>query len=110
MSPIRTVNLGATVTNFSTALLEWQVPYVAYTPEQFFAKYGTSNGSLDQMSEIILGTADISAVDQHYSLQLTGLQHDTTYYYQLVVMNSFGTTTSDVGILTVEEIRMLYSI
>lgn len=78
---------------------------MAYTPEQYFAKYGTSNSSLDQMSEMILGGADISAVDQHYSLQLNGLQHDTAYYYQVVVSNTVGTTTSDINVFTIEEIR-----
>ena len=78
---------------------------MAYTPEQFFIKYGSSNSSLDQMNETILGVADISAVDQHYSLQLNGLLHDTVYFYQLVVMNTLGTTTSDIEMFTVEEIR-----
>ena len=46
-------------------------------------RYGSEPNSLDQVSDPITSTADISEVDVSYLIQLEGLSAATVYYFRI---------------------------
>ena len=92
--------LNSIATDFAqdSVVIQWTVPYIAYTPETYEVIYGAERDNLDREStESRTSGPDINAVDKTYSLPLTGLQAMTTYYYRIVARNSFDTTDNAVG-------------
>ena len=51
--------------------------------------------SLDVMSDPVQSGSDFEAMDQVFSVELTGLVDTTTYFYQVVATNGQGSTPSD---------------
>jgi len=90
------VHIHYTNTTYTTATLEWTVPYIAYTPETYYLKYGSTLTSISQFSHIVTGSTDLKSTNRVYSLQLAGLLHNITYYYQLVAQNTYASTQSSV--------------
>ena len=99
---VRTVN----VTSESITVV-WIVPNLAYTPEEYTVVYGTNEDVLDQMSDTISSTTDLSAVDQQYALVITDLEANTQYYFQIVSENTQGSVRSDVISATTLEAGLL---
>lgn len=97
-SIIRTVNVTA-----DSATVQWVVPYLAYTQEQYSVSYGTARDSLDQSSPILSSTADISASNVTYNVSIQDLIPNTAYYFQLLSRNTFGMTTSATMTFTTME-------
>ncbi len=106
--PVKLESISATVSSFTTTLIQWNIPRVAYTPEQYTVEYGTNSATLTQTSGVVVGTADIAALDQQYSVEITGLQEGLIYYYRVVASNTHGSTFSDVNTITIEDIRKLF--
>lgn len=73
------------------------MPQVAYTPENYTVIYGTNRSILNDTSARVLGTPDITAINQIYSVTLRGLQPNTRYYYQVVATNSIGMNLSVIA-------------
>ena len=96
--------MQATVTSFTSARIDWDVPSIAYTPERYAVRYGTTPQSLGQ-SITVQGPFDIATEEQHFIVELTGLQHDSTYYYQITATSSAGSTETIVLSFTIEDIR-----
>lgn len=67
---------------------------IAYTPETYIVNYGTSDDNLNGTSITVQGTTDLQATGILYSVALTELSPLTLYYYQVVAMNSEGTTST----------------
>ena len=67
---------------------------IAYTPENYTVHYGTSSGSLTPFNRHRQSDDDFNANNLQFSVQLTGLSPGTTYYYQVVVVNSVGSVAS----------------
>ncbi len=105
--PFKPESVDTTVTTFTTAQIQWSVPSIAYTPEQYTVEYGTSPGSLSQSSAVVSGSTDLAAVDHQYSMEVTGLLEGSTYYYRVVAHNTHGSTSSNVYTFTVEDVRKL---
>ncbi len=72
-------------------------------------EYGTNSTALSQTSGVVVGTTDITALDQQHSVEITGLQEGLTYYYRVVARNTHGSTSSDVNTITIEDIRKLFA-
>ena len=72
--------------------------YVAYTPETYYVKYGTSQ-ELNNQSVTIYGSEDITTnpflISMIYTVQIDGLSASTQYFYQVIANNSAGKTSSD---------------
>ena len=69
--------------------------YVAYTPETYYVKYGTS-WELNNQSVTIYGSEDIAfLISMIYTVQIDGLFASTQYFYQVIANNSAGMTSSD---------------
>ena len=89
-------NVRVITTSATTAVVLWTVPLIAYTPETYVVSYST--GSLTRqvlMSDPVESGADFDAVNQMFSVELTGLEPHTAYNYQVVSSNTVGTITSD---------------
>ena len=69
---------------------------IAYTPETYVVNYGTNMSSLNLISAMVMSGSDFEAVNQVFSVALTGLVDTTTYFYQVVATNGQGSTSSDV--------------
>ena len=82
--------MAVTATNVqdSSVLIQWTVSSIAYTPETYVVEYGTSQDSLDMTSDPTHSGEDITVVNQMYSVQLSSLEPDTQYYYQIVATNT----------------------
>ena len=94
-------DLGFISTDATTATVQWTVPLIAYTPETYVVSYST--GSLTRqvlMSDPVESGADFDAVNQMFSVELTGLNPNTAYNYQVISSNIIGTSTSETKNLT----------
>ena len=67
---------------------------VAYTPETYTVSYGTDPTMLNYTSEVIVGSTDVTAINQVHSVTLRNLQSNTRYYYRVVATNTIGTNSS----------------
>ena len=94
-------NVRVITASATTAVVLWTVTTIAYTPETYVVSYST--GSLKRqvlMSEPVESGADFDAVNQLFSVELTGLEPNTTYNYQVISSNTVGTNTSETKTLT----------
>ena len=73
--------------------IRWTVPSVTQQ-QRYRVLYGTSPQTLDQTSAIVIGAEDITLTDQEYSVDLTGLDISTLYFFQISI------TFGDVTIMT----------
>ena len=100
-SPMQPTDLGVISSNATTATVQWTVPLIAYTPETYVVSY--SAGSLTRQvlrSDPVESGADFDAVNQMFSVELTGLEPNTAYNYQVASSNTVGTNTSETNTLT----------
>ena len=85
----------------SSALIQWRVSSIAYTPETYVVKYGTSQDSLNMTSDPTHSGEDITIANVTYSVTLSDLREKTTYYVHIVATNTAGrSTTSNVESFT----------
>ena len=89
------------------ATIQWTVPMIAYTPENYTVYFGTSSGSLSNSSHQRQSGDNFIATNLQFSLELTGLSAGTTYYYQVVAVNSVGSTQSTRPQFRTNELRKL---
>lgn len=95
---IQTVNVTA-----DSATVQWLVPYLAYTQEQYTVNYGTARQLLDQSSQVLSSSTDLSAANTTYAISIADLTPNTVYYYQLLSVNSYGRTLSAIMTFTTSE-------
>ena len=68
-----------------SVIIQWTTAYISYSPETYVVQYGTSRDSLIHNS---------SARDSEegemmsYSVELSGLRDNTTYYVQVLATNT----------------------
>ena len=93
--PMQPTNLRVSNPGDTTVTVQWTVPLIAYTPETYVVSYST--GTLKRqvlMSGPVGSGADFDAVNQTFPVELTGLEPNTEYNYQVISSNIEGTTTS----------------
>ena len=94
--PLPPTNVRVASSDATTATVLWTVPLIAYTPETYVVSYST--GSLKRqvlMSGPVESGADFDAEDQTFSVELTELEPNTAYNYQVISSNTVGTNTSE---------------
>ena len=99
--PMQPTNLRVSSPGATTVTVEWTVPLIAYTPETYVVRY--SDATLTRqvlMSDPVGSGADFDAVDQTFSVELTGLEPNTVYNYQVMSENTVSTTASALQSLT----------
>lgn len=95
-APMEPVNVVHTALSFEQADIQWLIPAIVYTPENYTVIYGRDSMLLNYTSEVVIGTRNITARNEMYSATLIGLEPNTTYYYQVIARNSIGINSSDV--------------
>ena len=106
-SPLQPSNVVSTGVRHNTATIQWTVSMIAYTPENYTVHFGTSSGSLTPFNQQRQSGDGFTTTNLLFSVQLTGLASGTTYYYQVVAVNSEGSTASVEQSFTTTELRML---
>ena len=104
-TPLQPSNLMSTGVTHDGATIQWTVPRIAYTPETYTVHFGTSPGSLNPFNQEQQSSDSFTATNLPFSVQLTGLAARTRYYYQVVAVNSVGSTQSLVQQFTTREQR-----
>ena len=92
------------------ATIQWTVSMIAYTPENYTVHFGTSSGSLTPFNQQRQSGDNFTATNLQFSIQLTGLSAGTTYYYQVVAVNSEGPTASVQQNFTTALLRKLFQV
>ena len=108
-SPVQPTMVQTVNTTSSSTTVQWVVPYLSYTPEQYTIRYGTAEEMLDQRTTPLSSTTDIASVNTTYQLALQGLAPNTIYHFQLHSTNTFGETTTVIMTFTTSEAGMLIS-
>ena len=75
----------------NSATIQWTVTSLAYGPEMYIVHYGTDMNNLDQTSATVSSGGDITMVNFDLSIQLTGFQLMTQYFYRVVATNAANT-------------------
>ena len=91
-----TPTLEVTYLTHITAVIQWRVASIAFSPEDYTLVYATSPNENPIQTESQFSGTDITLTDQVYSVRLENLSPGTTYYYQLRVINTFGVTDTDM--------------
>ena len=68
-----------------SVIIQWTVAYISYSPETYVVQYGTSRDSLIHNSRSTDSEEDEM---MSYSVELSGLRDNTTYYVQVLVTNT----------------------
>ena len=71
-------------------MVYWVVPYLSYTPEQYFVLYYSSNDTVSMTAGPLKSPSDIATIDEKYNLILTGLKPNSNYFFQIQSINSYG--------------------
>ena len=71
----------------NSATIQWTVTALSYGPETYVVQYGTDMNNLNQTSSIETSGDDITRTNFDLSIDLTGLEMITTYYYSVISMN-----------------------
>ena len=95
--PTQPTTVRVVSTDATTATVQWTVYLIAYTPETYVVSYSTDNVNCQVlMSDPVESGADFDAVNQMFSVELTGLEPNTTYNYQVITENTVATTASEL--------------
>ncbi len=86
------------------AVISWLVPVISFGPEHYVIQYGLFEDDLVNTSAILYGNKDINLPSQIYSLTLSDLLHNTTYYYRILTANNHSDITSMANTFTTPEI------
>ena len=76
--------------------ISWLVRNIAFDQENYTVQYGTDMTMLSSTSDIVQGNDDLLAINDHFSVTITGLAPFTTYYYTIVATNTLGSTNNSV--------------
>lgn len=91
-SPSTPVDIRYTNTTHTTATIEWRISTITYTPENYQVEYGSSPVFLNGRSSVIKSGNNLKATNRLYSVTISGLSSNTTYYYRVLSSNSFSST------------------
>ena len=77
-------------------------PYIVMEMETYTVQY-SMDSSLQDSSKVVIHANNGFAIDQKFSVNITGLIPFTTYYYMIRANNSAGNTDSDVMSFTTNQ-------
>ena len=93
-NPVQPIDLSVTDISSNSALVQWVVPYIAYTPKDYVVYYGTTQTFLNQWTSVLSSPTDLSVTDTTYASNITGLEANRAYYFYINSTSSYG------GVLT----------
>lgn len=87
-SPVPIEQYGVIGVSFELAIIQWTVPRVAYVPETYMVVYSeVTEVSQLQVSEVVMGTTNLTSVNDEYTIVIRNLLPDTLYSYQISASN-----------------------
>ena len=116
MDPVRPKEITFLYVKSDSVIIQWTVPYISYSPETYVVQYGTSRDSLIHNSS----STDSEEEVMTYSVELSGLRDNTTYYVQVLATNTaqrsnrstvhtFTTLPLQSGIALLLSVEVLYT-
>ena len=93
VAPVEPVEVTVVKAN-TTAVVEWTVSVIAYTPESYVVEFGEDSGSLSRTSGLLHSGDDITVVNIEYTTTLQDLKPYTTYHFRVKSTNNFSDTYS----------------
>ena len=84
MDPVKPENIVFRDVKTDSVLVQWTVPYISYSTETYVVQYGTSRDSLVHNSSLKYSKDGVTS----YSVELSGLRANTTYYVQVLSTNT----------------------
>ena len=84
VDPVRPEDITFMDVKSESVIIQWTVPYISYSPETYVVQYGTSRDSLIHNSS----STDSEEEVMTYSVELSGLRDNTTYYVQVLATNT----------------------
>ena len=102
-----------TITTPTTATITWIISEVTYTPENYTIIYGTTNDTLNSISDIIM-TRDIdnlqfiTATNETYSVTINGLMINQMYYFRICAVNTINESKTDINTFITSEAGKIY--
>ena len=92
-----------------SVIIQWTVAYISYSPETYVVQYGTSRDSLIHNSR---STDSEEGEMMSYSVELSGLRDNTTYYVQVMATNTAqrSNRSSVIGFTTLPLTPVRYSL
>ena len=98
VSPSLPTTVEVTYLTHITAVIEWRVDSIAFSPELYTLMYSTTADDLNTiMTEPQFSGTNITVTGQVYSVRLENLSPGTRYYYQIKVENTVGITLTDIS-------------
>ena len=85
VDPVRSEDITIMDVKSDSVIIQWTVAYISYSPETYVVQYGTSRDSLIHHSR---STDSEEGEMMSYSVELSGLRDNTTYYVQVVATNT----------------------
>ena len=84
VDPVRPEDITFMDVKSDSVIIQWTVPYISYSPETYVVQYGTSRDSLIHNSS----STDSEEEVMTYSVELSDLRDNTTYYVQVLATNT----------------------
>ena len=89
------------ITTPFSVLISWIVPSIVNGTETYTVQYG-ADMTLPN-SRMVNGSTNLSAINEMFTVNITGLIPFTTYYYTITANNSVGNVTTSVMNFTTNE-------
>ena len=102
--PIEFVTIKAITAPYSVEI-SWVILHIILDKETYILQYSTDM-SLQNSSEVVIENNNEFAINQKFSVNITGLIPFTTYYYIIQANNSVGNTYTDVMTFTTNQTGM----
>ncbi|CAI8031820.1 MAM domain-containing glycosylphosphatidylinositol anchor protein 1 [Geodia barretti] len=84
VDPVRPEDVTFREVQSDSVTVQWRVSHISYSPETYVVQYGTSRESLIHNSSRTHSEEGVMT----YSVQLSGLRDNTTYYVQVLATNT----------------------
>ena len=75
--------------------IQWIIPYIAYTPEDYIVLYGKEVDELNERSDTI-SSDDFTAINTLHTVMIVGLLPSTQYYFLIKSTNTYGSVSTEV--------------
>ena len=96
--------LSDVITAPYSANISWVVTTIVYDNETYSVQYGVDMTALQSTSQVVMGNTYQFAVNDVFSVNITGLTPFTTYYYIIWANNSLGNTSTATANFTSGEL------
>ena len=99
------------VSTATSVSITFMVPLVVYTQEHYQVLYeGFEYQTHTSFSNEVIGNTDITALNENYTIEITGLEENHSYNFSVISYNCVGNTSSLTSTFTTKESSMSHYI